>query len=358
MDDLAQRPRDGRCRHEQHMRRAALCGQGLALGDAESMLLVDDHEPQVIEGDGILDQSVRAHHDAAARSTLGRRSERRAEQVQRLATRGRRHRTGQQQHVVAQRLEQRAERVGVLAGEQVGRCKQRAPGLRRRPPRPSPARRRRSCPSQRRPGAAASSAGRSPGRRESAFSASPDPASGSLRPPRAPRPPRIPGRGSRPRPPQSTPTIPLIVDRDGQRLLRPGAGAARDHADLEREQLVECKPQRAPGCSRRNRAGSASIRRPGQWAANRPPAPPDASGGRYSSKSGTAMSSAARIFVRRYAPVTPDGQPVDRNDAIGVQRALAGLARTRGSAKRGSQPRSSTLPDRATVWPAASRRSM
>jgi hypothetical protein len=51
IEDLPQRPRDRRGRHQQHVRRAA-AGLGLelaALVDTEAMLLVDDHEAQIGE---------------------------------------------------------------------------------------------------------------------------------------------------------------------------------------------------------------------------------------------------------------------------------------------------------------------
>ena len=84
----------------------------------------------------------------------------RTEQLERLATLGRAERSGQQRHVVAERLEQPAQRLGVLTGQQVGRREQCAlvSGVGREGQARAP--RRRSCPNQRRPGAGASSAGR------------------------------------------------------------------------------------------------------------------------------------------------------------------------------------------------------
>ena len=63
--DLAERSGDRRRRHQQDVRRAALRAQSLALGDAESMLLVDDRQGQVGELDRLLDQGVRSDDDPA-----------------------------------------------------------------------------------------------------------------------------------------------------------------------------------------------------------------------------------------------------------------------------------------------------
>lgn len=62
-----QRPRDRGRRHHQQMRRDALRGLGpqpVSLLDAEPVLLVDDHHAEVVEFDGVLQQRMRADHDA------------------------------------------------------------------------------------------------------------------------------------------------------------------------------------------------------------------------------------------------------------------------------------------------------
>ena len=63
IDDLAQGARDGRGRHQQHVRRLTLGRQRLALGDAEAVLLVDDDQVETGIRDRILQQRVRADHD-------------------------------------------------------------------------------------------------------------------------------------------------------------------------------------------------------------------------------------------------------------------------------------------------------
>jgi hypothetical protein len=119
---LAQRPRNRRRRHEQHMRRAALRAQGFALGDTESMLLVDDREGQVRELDRFLDESVRAHDDAAARrgqqTVPGRR---RGELLQRGAALVGRQRARQQCDPVAERLHEPSQSHRVLTRQQIRR---------------------------------------------------------------------------------------------------------------------------------------------------------------------------------------------------------------------------------------------
>ena len=68
------------------MRRRSLGAQCLALGDAEAVLLVDDRQRQVVEGDGVLDQGVRADDDAALAAAIEPRT-RRADAIERLASR-------------------------------------------------------------------------------------------------------------------------------------------------------------------------------------------------------------------------------------------------------------------------------
>ena len=65
VEDLAERPRDGRRGHQQDVRRApaGLRLERAALLDAEPVLLVDDDEAEVGERDRLLDQRVRPDDD-------------------------------------------------------------------------------------------------------------------------------------------------------------------------------------------------------------------------------------------------------------------------------------------------------
>ena len=58
-----QRPRDGRGRHRQHVDDLPQGLQPLLHLDAEPLLLVDDHQPQVVELHVGLGQPVRADDD-------------------------------------------------------------------------------------------------------------------------------------------------------------------------------------------------------------------------------------------------------------------------------------------------------
>ena len=101
------------------MRRAA-AGLGLelaALLDAEPVLLVDDDEAEVRERDRLLDQRVRPDDDERL---AGR------DRLERLGLDVGLERAGQQRHADPDALEQRAHRLEVLAGEQVGRGEERA----------------------------------------------------------------------------------------------------------------------------------------------------------------------------------------------------------------------------------------
>jgi len=70
VDDLAERSRDRRRSHQEHVRRAALARQRLALGDAEAVLFVDHDEAEIGEADCVLHESVGTDHDSSSRSTF------------------------------------------------------------------------------------------------------------------------------------------------------------------------------------------------------------------------------------------------------------------------------------------------
>ena len=116
---LPERPRD-RCRgHEQHVRADVATRFRLeltALLDAESMLLVDDREPQARECDRLAQQRVRADDHRCLP---------RGDEVVRVRPVAGVERSGEQQHAHAGALEQRPDRVAVLPREQIGRCQQR-----------------------------------------------------------------------------------------------------------------------------------------------------------------------------------------------------------------------------------------
>ncbi len=96
--------------------------QGVALLDAEPVLLVDDDEPELGEADLVLDERVGAHDDAG-RPRLhvqqclapGRRAERPGEQRDARGVVGRVELPG-----AAERAEQGAQRAGVLGGQHLG----------------------------------------------------------------------------------------------------------------------------------------------------------------------------------------------------------------------------------------------
>ena len=119
VQDLAERPRDRRRGHQQHVRRAAagLRLERAALVHPEPVLLVDDDEAEVRERDRVLDERVGADDDAR----LARR-----DRLERLGLHVGLERAGQQRHPEPDALEQRADGLEVLAGEQVGRGQERA----------------------------------------------------------------------------------------------------------------------------------------------------------------------------------------------------------------------------------------
>ena len=125
MDDLAEHLRDGRRGHEQHVDRAPLGRERLALRDAEPVLLVDHGQPQVGEADALLDERLGAHEQQAAAAAHERGVSGALRERERLAPFRRADAAGEQHHVVAERLQQGAQGRRVLAGEQVGGCQQR-----------------------------------------------------------------------------------------------------------------------------------------------------------------------------------------------------------------------------------------
>src|SRR5688572_4141336 len=92
--------------------------------------------------------------------------------------------------------------------------------------------------------------------------------------------------------------IPLVVDHDRQRLLPLALTSTRHHADLQGEQLVERKAQRGQIVLDEIGREMHPFQRLGdRWRFG--PSSAIASAGMYSSKDGSTLSSAARIFVRR-----------------------------------------------------------
>ena len=72
VDRKRQRTRDGRCRHNEQIGTGALRAQGVALADAKPVLLIDDHERQMLERNVIRKDRVGAkEHIKLARFQLG-----------------------------------------------------------------------------------------------------------------------------------------------------------------------------------------------------------------------------------------------------------------------------------------------
>lgn len=63
VDRKRQRTRDGRCRHNEQIGTGALRAQGVALADAKPVLLIDDHERQLLERNVIRKDRVGAKED-------------------------------------------------------------------------------------------------------------------------------------------------------------------------------------------------------------------------------------------------------------------------------------------------------
>ena len=120
MQHLAQHLRDGRGGHEQDVDRAALAGQRLPVRDAEPVLLVDHGEPQVHEPDGLTDEGLGAHeHEPTALPEEACGHGRRGE-LERGTALGGAHAGGQEDHLVAEGLEQPCQGRRVLACQEVG----------------------------------------------------------------------------------------------------------------------------------------------------------------------------------------------------------------------------------------------
>ena len=159
--------RDRRRGHHQDVgRRARLVGERGPLLDAEPVLLVDDDQAEVGEGDLLLEQRVGADHDAGLAA---------GGPQHRLLALGLAHRAGEQrdggalgraaEHAAGREVaEQRGDRAVVLLREHLGRAPAARPGRRSRRCGAWPARRPASCRSRPRPGAAGSSGGAGPGR--------------------------------------------------------------------------------------------------------------------------------------------------------------------------------------------------
>ena len=131
VDHLAQRPGDGRCGHQQDVRRTArrLCLERTALLHAEPVLFVHHRQGEIGERELVLEQRVRADHDPR----LPRR-----DRLERVAASLAAERPGEQRDRQRHVLEQGAERDVVLACKQVGRREQgrlasRERGGRKRP---------------------------------------------------------------------------------------------------------------------------------------------------------------------------------------------------------------------------------
>ena len=198
---------------------------------AEPVLLVHDDEPEVGEGDRVLQQRVGADDDARLAGDDVEQLRRRAADA--LGA-------GEQRHPGRRRPRRRAgpasasgpsiarDRAVVLGREHLGRREQRGLSRRSRRPGASPAGPRPSCPRRPRPAAAGASGGRAPGRRRSA---------------RRPRAARRSGRTA------------------AARRRRPGAGCARGPAGGPAAR----PPRRGAG------PAPPGGRRPPRTAAARPP---------------------------------------------------------------------------------------
>ena len=106
-----ERARDGGGAHHELVRLRALAGQRQALPHAEAMLLVDDGEPQAVEGHLVLEERVRA--DGELRLAAG-------DGLQRGLLRARLEAAGEPAHLHAQRLQPVRELEVVLLGEDLG----------------------------------------------------------------------------------------------------------------------------------------------------------------------------------------------------------------------------------------------
>jgi len=127
VDGHGHRTRDGRRRHDQHVRRLfGLRAQRVPLLDTEPVLLVNHHQAEVGEVDTLVQQGVRAEDDAggtaahlAQRPAAGRRAQRPGDQL---------HPGGVLDGVQLTRAPQRAEQVEdaavMLGGEHLGRGQQ------------------------------------------------------------------------------------------------------------------------------------------------------------------------------------------------------------------------------------------
>ena len=227
VEDLAERARDRRRGHQQDVRCAIAAGLRLeqaALLHAEPVLLVDHDDAERRERHPLLDERVRPDDD---RRLAGR------DELERLAGRGRGHRARQQLDGDRRVLEQRRERPVVLAGEEVGRGEQRSlhPGPRRSRQRVRRDRRLarahvalEQSEHRRRAGEVAADVLDRPvlvdGQHDLAFELPPD----------------------RPFQRLAQLRVGRIVDGDRPGRVPPALSSPGDHAQLERQQLVERQP--------------------------------------------------------------------------------------------------------------------
>ena len=312
VEDLAERPRDRRRGHQQDVRRAAagLRLERAALLDPEPMLLVDDRRGRGRANDTAswmsawVPTTTSAWPDAIASSALALTSAL-SEPVSSVTP-------------MPSALEQRAHRLEVLARQQVGRRQERA--LRARPGRSPPARRprRRSCPIRRRPGAAAASASAGRGRRGAASMATTWSTVRSIalarRGPRSPR--RSPIRIGR---------VGSASTRIDRRRVADALPPPLDHAELEREELVEGEPaQRRVATVERVRDSA-----PPRWLGRSAPGPP-----RAAIVVGQVLRVGMAGLVERLADRGPEarrGQPgrqrIDRHDPARVEQLRLAVVR-------------------------------
>ena len=291
VEDLAERPRDRRRGHQQDVRRACAAGLRLelaALLDAEPVLLVDDDDAERGERDPLLDQRVRPDDDRRhARTRRARASGGLAAAVSEPVSSS----TG-----IAASSRSDVERPVVLPGEEVRRREERAlePGPRRRRERVGRDRRLARADvaleqpeHRRRAGEVGADVARSP----SSWSAVSATSRSSFRAERARRGRRAASASSG------------VVDGDRPGRVAPALPPPADHAELEREQLVEREPpqrgvaalerRRVVGLLERRRRSGRGPRPRGSVAAGTPGRPCP------------ARSSASRIAIRKRVAVRP-----------------------------------------------------
>ena len=233
--------------------RAGLGAQRGALLDAEAVLLVDDHQPEVGELHVLLEQGVRADHDAGL--AAGRARPARCAGRRRPATRSAAPPGSPPSAPPSMPPSARSPSIAVIerwccwASTSVGASSAAWPP--ESTPGASPAARPRSCRSRPRPGAAGASGGRGRARRRSRRRPHAGPsvsANGSRSSNRSRMPPATPGRGSA--------TVPSM------------RGPAPGEHGLGDERLVVLEPVARPGqlaasCRGGGSSAAPRVRRPG-----------------------------------------------------------------------------------------------